>query len=278
MRITRTRHGLRLSQHGVVISELRLSAGPTQSVFDLLAALIAWRERRLTNTGHGRIGLLGFAGGGMLAPLSALGVSSTIDTCDLDRASYALFRQNCPHWTKQVRWHHADALAWLRRQRSGFAILVDDLSVPGNRDVIKPAICWGELPRLMRERLQPDGWAVFNLLPSEANRWEPQLRTLIRMFPAARLIRLDEFENRLLVAGTRLPSARELGQGLRTLLRQIRSSQAERFTCANAFDQPPHGVPALAGQTPPFTEDATTCSTATYVGRSPDRATRRRSQ
>ena len=78
--ITPTKHGLRLSQHGVVISELRTSAGPTHSVFDVLAAAIAV----LAPTG--RIGVLGFAGGGMIAPLRGLGVASVIDSVDLDRA------------------------------------------------------------------------------------------------------------------------------------------------------------------------------------------------
>ena len=59
MDITSTKHGLRLSQHGVVISEMRATPGPTHSVFDVLAALVA------VLMPAGRIGVLGFAGGGM---------------------------------------------------------------------------------------------------------------------------------------------------------------------------------------------------------------------
>ena len=53
MDITATRHGLRLSQHGVVISEMRTAAGPTHSVFDVLAALVPLLAPR------GRVGVLG---------------------------------------------------------------------------------------------------------------------------------------------------------------------------------------------------------------------------
>jgi hypothetical protein len=53
--VTLTKHGLRLSQHGVVISELRTTPGPTHSVVDVLAALIA------VLAPAGRIGVLGFA-------------------------------------------------------------------------------------------------------------------------------------------------------------------------------------------------------------------------
>src|SRR6187402_1025733 len=107
MDIASTKHGLRLSQHGVVISELRTSPGPTHSVFDVLAALIAILAP------VGRIGVLGFAGGGMMAPLRGLGVESTIDSVDLDRAGYDLFRRHCPAWAEQVNWREADAVAWL---------------------------------------------------------------------------------------------------------------------------------------------------------------------
>ena len=54
MDITHTEHGLRLSQHGVVISELRTSSGPTHSVADVLAGLISVLRP------EGRVGVLGF--------------------------------------------------------------------------------------------------------------------------------------------------------------------------------------------------------------------------
>lgn len=224
MDITPTRHGLRLSQHGVVISELRTSPGPTQSVFDVLAALVA------VLAPPGRVGMLGFAGGGMLAPFAALGWSRQFAAVDLDRDAYELFCRHCPRWREQVGWHHGDAADWLRRQPAGFSLLLDDLSVPADGDVFKPAVCWETLPALMRARLRPGGMAVFNLLLSPGDFWTQAVPRVAMHFADARVIRLADFENRLLVAGTALPSARELAARLRTVLLRLRSRQAGRFT------------------------------------------------
>ena len=223
MDITTTQHGLRLSQHGVVISELRTSPGPTHSVFDVLAALIAVLQPQ------GRIGLLGFAGGGMMAPLHRLGVDAVIDSVDLDRAAYDLFRRHCPDWTARVRWTHADAVTWLRAQPRGFDLLMDDLSVPCDGDVVKPDVCWNALPKLMRARLRPGGLGVFNLLPSLEGQWPAALARLAGQYENAILIDLDEFQNRILVVGDALPPVRPLGTTLRAALRRLRSRQAGRI-------------------------------------------------
>ena len=223
MDITATRHGLRLSQHGVVISEMRTSAGPTHSVFDVLAALIP------VLAPQGRVGVLGFAGGGMMAPLAALGVDRVIDSVDLDRESHSLFCRHCPAWAARVAWEHADAGAWLLRQASDFSLLMDDLSVPCDGDVTKPAITWEVLPGAMRSRLRTGGITVANLLPPSGGPWEPALSRMARGSRTARIIHLDDFVNRILVAGDDLPSARWLGSGLRVALRQIGSRQAGRI-------------------------------------------------
>ncbi len=223
MDVVATRHGLRLSQHGVVISELRTAPGPTHSVFDVLAALIAVLKPA------GRMGMLGFAGGGMMAPLAAMGWEPVFDAVDLDRDAFKLFGKHCPHWAGRVNWHHAEAAAWLRRQRPDFGLLLDDLSVPLAGDVFKPAVCWETLPAVIRSRLRPGGIALFNLLLSPGDVWSKALPRVTGEFPEARLIRLDDFENRLLVAGKGLPSARVLSARLGWMLRRIRSRQAGRF-------------------------------------------------
>ena len=225
--ITPTKHGLRLSQHGVVISELRTSPGPTHSVFDVLAAVIAVLVPR------GRIGVLGFAGGGMMAPLRALGVASVIDSVDLDRAGYDLFCRHCPQWVRDVNWEQADAVAWLRQQPRAFGLLMDDLSVPEDGDVFKPAISWKVLPKLMRLRLRPGGFGVFNLLPPPDGVWNPGLTRIVGLFGVARIIHLDEFENRILITGDILPTVRELGSLVRQSLRRLRSRQAGRIQVRN---------------------------------------------
>jgi spermidine synthase len=223
MDITPTRQGLRLSQHGVVISELRTSPGPTHSVFDVLAALVEVLRP------PGPVGMLGFAGGGMLAPFAALGWACPFAAVDLDREAYELFRQHCPHWRDQVAWHQGDAVTWLRRRRRPFGLLLDDLSVPVDGDVFKPAVCWQTLPALIRARLRPDGVALFNLLLSPGDAWTKAVPRVAEPFGEARVILLDDFENRLLVAGAALPSARALALAVRWALVRLGSRQAGRF-------------------------------------------------
>lgn len=222
MQVTRTQHGLRLSQHGVVISELRTTPGPTHSVFDVLAALIILLRP------VGRIGVLGFAGGGMLAPLHGLGMKSPFATVDLDQASYDLFCKHCPDWVGGVRWQRADAVKWLR-QRDGFDFLLEDLSVPQDGDVVKPEICWDILPGLIRKKMNRTGVAVFNLVSAPVGGWRLGLEKVTAGFHHACVIEFEEFENRIVIAGNNLPPTAELGRGVRRLLRQLRSRQAERI-------------------------------------------------
>jgi hypothetical protein len=222
VQVIQTKHGLRLSQHGVVISELRTSPGPTHSVFDVLAALLGLRP-----TGH--VGVLGFAGGGMLAPLQALKWKTPLATVDLDRASYDLFCRHCPEWMRLVRWQQADAAVWLRRQKSKFDLLLDDLSVPNHDDVIKPDLSWQVLPGLMRRRLKGNGIAIFNLVSPPPEGWQYGVEKITREFRNVQAIHLDEFENRILIAGNKLPAPRSLSRQLRQWLRQIQSRQAERI-------------------------------------------------
>ena len=221
--ITSTKTGLRLSQHGVVISELRTAPGPTHSVFDVLAAVVA------VLAPPGRIGVLGFAGGGMMAPLRGLGVDSMIDAVDLDRTGFDLFRRHCPHWINGVNWQQADAVVWLREQSRRFGLLMDDLSVPHNGDVFKPAISWNVLPRLMHQRLRPGGFGVFNLLPASSGTWKADIKGISELFETARIVVLDDFENHILISGDTVPTARELGSQLRQSLQRLRSRQAGRI-------------------------------------------------
>jgi spermidine synthase len=223
MDITPTRHGLRLSQHGVVISELRVSPGPTQSVWDVLSALVIVLAPR------GRVGVLGFAGGGMMAPWHGLGGAAQLEAVDLDRASYELFCQHCPTWITSVRWQQDDAAAWLQRQPADFDLVLEDLSLPVGGDVLKPDVTWAGLPELIRQRLRPGGRAVFNLLRPASDRWQPEFDRLAGGFKNALVIHLRDFENRLVVAGTDLPSARQLSVRLKRALDQLRSRQASRL-------------------------------------------------
>ena len=83
--LQRTPGGARLLQNGSVLSEVLSQPGPTDSVFDVLAAAL-----NLSKGTHA--GILGFAGGGVIAPLRAMGGRHTISGVDLDESGYKLFR------------------------------------------------------------------------------------------------------------------------------------------------------------------------------------------
>jgi hypothetical protein len=231
--VRRTHYGLRLLQHGAVLSELRTTTGATHSVFDLLAAVIALHAsyERKSNQSP-RLGVLGFAGGGMMAPLRGLQITSPLETCDVDTASYNLFLHHCPQWARQVRWQNADAVSWLQRSRKKFDLLMDDLSISDGGEVIKPPISWNVLPGLFGSRLNRGGWAIFNLMSPENGRWRPALRKIKSAMhqPDIRLIRLEAFENQILIAAKNLPTARVISFQLRKFLHQLQSRQATRFT------------------------------------------------
>jgi len=223
MEFITTRGGVRLKQHGVVVSELRSTAGPTHSVFDVLAALMV----ALPTSGDAA--LLGFSAGGMVAPLAALGWELPLAAVDLDAKAFAVFRRLCPQWQSRVKFYRAEAGEWLRRRRIRFGMLVEDLSVPEAGDVVKPTVSWGDLPELIRRRLHPEGVAVFNLLPYPKRPWGRSIPPVRGRFRAALELRFRDYENRILIVGERLPSARCLASRLRRLLRELGSRQAGRI-------------------------------------------------
>ncbi len=223
MEIRETCGGIRLSQHGVVISEVRLRPGPTHSVFDVLAGLIAILRPQV------RVGILGFAAGGMLAPLRSLGCDVRVEAVDLDSASHDVFQKHCSEWAGDVCWEQADAVTWLSGRRRRYPVLIDDLSVPTDGDVFKPDVSWDVIPTLMRRRLGASGVVIFNCLPGPDGRIPPVFAERLALFGPVLVILLDDFENRVVVAGPGTPSARWVGKELRAALRRLGSLQSDRL-------------------------------------------------
>lgn len=219
--IVQTRHSVRLLQNGAALSELLRKPGPTDSVFDVLAAAAqaAAPDRDLV--------LLGFAGGGMIAPLRAMGGGQAIDAVDLDARGHELFREIASEYAGEVRFHHEDAVKWLRRGRGSFGVIIEDLSVPTEADVVKPEISRTVLPGLIKRRRAGDGVVITNVLSDPDLTWEEVLAPAVEGFSKAHVIELEEFNNRIVVAEARGHDARSLSIGVRRLLRQIGSSQAE---------------------------------------------------
>ena len=222
--IVRTTRGARVLQRGLILSEVLATPGASDSLFDILAAC-------LSVSGRGqRIGILGFAAGGVVAPLRALGHAHPLIGVDLDTSLVPLFRELSDPWCGEVRVTRADAAAWLKRGTTPFDVLLEDLSVRLGREVTKPEVSWTRLPRLMRRRLAPGGVCVTNVLPVPGRPWVRVLGDMASPFREARVIHLEAWENRVLLCGSVLPDAATLGRQLRARLAAIGSVEAEQLS------------------------------------------------
>jgi len=225
VRIERTRRGARLVENDVVLSEILARPGPTHTLFDVLAAGVA------AFAPGPRVALLGFAGGGMVAPLRAMGFDAPLQAVDLDRTGERLFRELSDAWAGDVRLDEEDAVAWLRRRRARFDMIVEDLSVPTPAGTLKPYVSFDPLPDLVKERLAPGGVALINLLPLPGTSWASMIARVSVRHEHAVVVHLDEYENRFVLAGDDLPPAAEASRRLRAALRAIGSDQARLVHC-----------------------------------------------
>lgn len=223
MRIHSTRRGARILEAGTVLSEILAAPGPTHTLFDVLAATVA-----ALSPGP-RVAILGFAGGGLVAPLRAMGFPSPLRAVDLSLRGAAVFRRLSGRWAGTVRIDRDDAARWIGSCRGRFDLVLEDLFAPGPRGMEKPEVSFGSLPPAIRRRLDPCGVAVFNVLPQRGKRWADLLRPLAAPFSIARVVVLRDYENRLLIAGDELASARRISARLRSTLRAAGSRQAGRL-------------------------------------------------
>ena len=219
-----TRRGYRLNQNGSVLSEVLAAPGATNSVFDFLAGLT------VIFAGQGDAALLGFAGGGMIAPLRKAGAGTRIYGVDLDLAGHELFRRVSQDWCGEVSFEREDAVTWLERREIPFHVVIEDLSVPTEDDVIKPDVSCGPLPELIRAKLRPGGVVVTNMLKPKRMKWDDFMPGFARGHRSACVVHLREFENRIMVAGDFACSVRQLSRRLGKVWRDIGSDQADQFS------------------------------------------------
>lgn len=218
-----TRRGVRIAQGGLVLSEVLQAPGPTHSIVDVMAAAV-----QVLGSGQ-RVALLGFAGGGIVAPLRAMGNRQHLDAVDISRRNYGVFQKLCRSWCGPVTFHRAEAVTWLRQSRRRFGAIVEDLSVTRQGRVVQPALIWQTLPECAHHRLHSAGVAVFNLLHSPEWPWQTAIAGMVRPFAAAWVVRFEAFENQILVAGNTRLTTRGLAQRLRETLTQIGSRLATRM-------------------------------------------------
>ena len=220
MRIVRTRRGARIEQDGLILSEILDRPGATDTLFDILAACVAALAR------GGRMAMLGFAGGGVVAPLRAMGYGHPIEACDLDVSGERLFRELSSAWCGRVDVAEAEASAWLAGRRRPYDVILEDLSARVGGEVTKPEVSLDVLPAQMARRLTPRGLVVMNVLPVPGRPWTELLPHLAAPYAQARVIVLESWENRVLLLGADLEPAAEAARLIGRALRSIGSSEA----------------------------------------------------
>ena len=223
MRIERRGNLVRLHQGGCVLSEILDQPGPTHGLFDVLAACV------FALAPETELRMLGFAGGGIIAPLRAMGYRKDIHTVDLSLEAVSIFRELSSAWAGRVRVTQADAQVWLAKQ-TPCPLILEDLSVLGENGETKPELSFTTLPSLIHDRLSPKGIVICNVLRVPGWSWKRLLRTIAAPYAMAHVLVLDKFENKILIAGRRIDSARCCSREIRRALSAIRSRQAKRFS------------------------------------------------
>ena len=206
-------------QNGLVLCELPREPGPAHSVWDVMACAV-----RLFAPGS-RMAMLGFAGGGMVGSMRALGCEQEVHGVDLWSGGFEIFREVATDWSGAVNFAHEDAAEWLRRDRVPFDVIVEDLSVPLRDDVVKPSISWMELPALIRRRVKKGGVVINNLLPTPGISWANQIEAC-RVGPGVE-VGFENFFNRVLIQGAQVGNARSCGPRSRQLMRELGSELSD---------------------------------------------------
>ncbi len=189
VKIVQKPHGVWLVDGETVLSEVLKKPGATNSLFDVIAASVAELA-----TGP-RVAVLGFAAGGFIAPLRALGASHRIVGVDLDERGADVFRELCASWAGDVRFVRTEACGWLRRQRRPFDAILEDLSEPHPTwQVVKPWESFEVLPDMMAERLSDEGVVVVNLLPWPDTTWTALIERVSDPFERALVVTFEDLD------------------------------------------------------------------------------------
>lgn len=196
------RGGLELRVDGTLASSLRPGRGLTGIVWWALAApvlLLPKQPRR-------RVLLLGLAAGSVARALRALDKDAEIVGVELDDEVLRAASEQFGLDELRLEVVHDDALAFLRRERRLFDLIVEDLFLGPSRTVHKPRWLAGEGYRLIRRRLRHEGLLVSNTIHEML-----QIARAARV-PGGRVVTLDvrDYHNRIVVAGRALPPPREL--------------------------------------------------------------------
>ena len=147
---------------------------------------------------------------------------------DLSLDGEKVFRQLSAKWAGEVRVDKNDAAHWLRRKRSSFDCILEDLSLPATaeREGVKPDISLHEMPKLMAKHLAPHGVVIVNMLPMPGMIWRELMQPFANTFRQVRVIHFEGYVNRVVLAGNRLTTAADISRRIRAALHRIESAMA----------------------------------------------------
>jgi predicted O-methyltransferase YrrM len=166
----------------------------THCVWDAVAAPILW----LSPKRRRRILILGLGGGSVARLARALAPDAEIVGVEFDPEVVRLARRHLELDSLDVRVVIADAFSWLKTARGRFDAILEDIFVGHGDAVHKPD--WIPEPghRLARARLARGGVFVSNTLDEHAE----VARAMRAAFPALVTIGTEDYDNRVLVAGS----------------------------------------------------------------------------
>jgi spermidine synthase len=166
----------------------------THCVWDAIAAPILW----LSPKRRRRILILGLGGGSVARLARALAPDAEIVGVEFDPEVVRLAREYLELDSLDVRVVVADAFSWLKTSRGRFDAILEDIFIGHGDDVHKPD--WIPEPghRLARARLARGGVFVSNTLDEHVE----VAREMRSVFPALVTIETEDYDNRVLVAGS----------------------------------------------------------------------------
>lgn len=215
------RRGRELRIDGTFASYYQPGLPVTGSVWDALAApilLLPPARRR-------RVLMLGLGGGSAARVMRTLAPRVQIVGVEASREVLRAARRWLALDTLGIEVVAGDAHRYLARCRRRFDVIVEDVFVGGTRAIRKPD--WLPDPGLClaARRLAPGGLLVSNTI----DEFTPMARELRRLFPRTLRIDVEDFDNRVLVAGPRALSAHALRSALRA--EPLLAATAPRLAC-----------------------------------------------
>jgi spermidine synthase len=156
--------------------------------------------------------MLGLAGGTAYRVLRHLLPNCELVAVDIDAEIVELARKHMELDALGIEVIHADAYAWLAKNRRSFDVVIDDIYLAGKTDVFRPQSWDGKLMGHLRRAIAPGGVLAVNLVTGVGHRaMQVATRRVLREeFDDVRTIRSEEAMNEVLVAGEEVAGRRRL--------------------------------------------------------------------